>query len=128
MRYIVLLSSICLFCISCSHLSRSEDDLRQQYLAITEPGINMEQAVSLIKKKIQPEGELQVRTNTPCLDREKPALQKGSASIKVNLGWYFWGVTRTTTYGEWCFNEFDHLVDIVVYKSFDDQQLQNTQN
>lgn len=120
MRTPVLLSSISLLCIACSHLNQSENDLRQQYLAITEPGIGMDETVQLIKKKIQPEGELLVRADTPCLEREKPALQKGSASIKVDLGWYYWGVTRTTTYGEWCFNDAGHLIDIIVYKAFDE--------
>ena len=120
MRRIVFLSSLCLFSVACSHLSQSDDDLRRQYLAITEPGISMAAAVDLIKSKIQPEGELLIRNNTPCREREAEQQQLGSASIKVNLGWYFWGVARTITYGEWCFNDADRLIDVIVYKSFDE--------
>jgi hypothetical protein len=121
MRRFVLVSSLCFAALACSHLSQSDSDLRRQYLAITEPGIDISTAVSLIKSKIHPEGELMVRDNTPCLEREAPAQQKGSSSIKVNLGWYYWGATRTNTYGEWCFNDAGRLIDIVVYKAFDER-------
>lgn len=123
MRRFILVSSLCFFCFACSPLSRPDRDLRSEYLAITQPGINMDTAVRLIKNKIHPEGELLVRRNTPCLEREAPSQQKGSASIKVNLGWYYWGATRTHTYGEWCFNDSDRLIDIIVYKSFDEPVL-----
>lgn len=119
MRGFILLSSICLLA-ACSHLSQPDDDLRRQYLAVTEPGIGIDTAVDLIKRRLQPEGELLVRASTPCLARESKEKQRGSASIKANMGWYYWGVTRTTTYGEWCFNENNQLIDVIVYKSFDD--------
>ena len=123
MRRLVLLSSLSLLTLACSHLSQSEDDLRRQYLAITEPGIDIDTAISLIKNRIHPDGELLVRNNTPCLEREALAQQKGHSSLKVNMGWYFWGVTRTITYGEWCFNDAGRLIDIIVYKSFDERPL-----
>jgi hypothetical protein len=115
----ILVSSLCLSSLACSHLSRPDNELRSEYLAITEPGISLDAAVKLIKNRIQPEGELLVRSNTPCLEREAPSQQKGSSSIKVDLGWYYWGATRTNTYGEWCFNDADQLIDIIVYKSFE---------
>jgi len=123
MRRFILMSSLCLACFACSPLSRPDNDLRSEYLTITEPGINLDTAVKLIKNKIHPEGELLVRRNTPCLEREAPSRQKGSSSIKVNLGWYYWGATRTNTYGEWCFDDSDRLIDIIVYKSFDEPGL-----
>ncbi len=119
MRRLFLLSTLYLFASGCSHLSQPDEDLRRQYLAITEPGISIKTAVDLIKQRVQPEGELLVRANTPCLARESKEKQKGSASIKANMGWYYWGATRTTTYGEWCFNENNQLIDVIVYKSFD---------
>jgi hypothetical protein len=121
MHRFVLVSSLCLASLACSHLSQSESDLRREYLSITEPGIDISTAVSLIKSKIHPEGELIVRNSTPCLERESPDRQKGSASIRVNLGWYYWGVARTNTYGEWCFNDAGRLIDIIVYRSFDER-------
>lgn len=105
---------------ACSNLSKSESTLRHNYLAITQPGIDMEETVRLIKIKIKPEGSLLVRENTPCLDKEETKFQKGTHSIKVNLGWYYWGVMETPVYGEWCFNDNRHLIDIVVYKAIDD--------
>jgi hypothetical protein len=99
---------------------RTDSALRRQYLAITQPGIGLEAAVTLIKKQIHPEGALQVRHHVPCLEREEAALRKGAHSIKVNLGWYYWGVTRAERIGEWCFNDHDHLIDIIIYTSVDD--------
>jgi hypothetical protein len=110
------------FCVACSNLSKSESTLRHNYLAITQPGIDMEEAARLIKKKIKPEGALHVRENVPCRDKEEPKYQKGTHSIKVNLGWYYWGVMETPVYGEWCFNDDRKLVDIVVYKAIDDSK------
>jgi len=121
MRRYALVSSLCLAVLACSHISQPDSDLRNQYLAITEPGIDLSTAVSLIKSKIKPEGELLVRDNTPCLERESLDKQKGSSSIKVNLGWYYWGATRTNTFGEWCFNDAGRLIDIIVYKAFDER-------
>jgi len=113
-----------LFCAAigagCSNLSKSESTLRHNYLAITQPGIDMEAAVQLIKTKIKPEGSLFVRENVPCLDKQEAKFQKGTHSIKVNLGWYYWGVMETPVYGEWCFNDNRQLIDIIVYKAVDD--------
>ena len=106
--------------MACSNLSKSPSTLRHNYLAITQPGISMDEAVPLIKKKIKPEGSLLVREGVPCLDKEELSRQKGSHSIKVNLGWYYWGTVETPVYGEWCFNDNRQLIDIVVYKAIDD--------
>ena len=65
MRRFILVSSLCFFCFACSPLSRPDKDLRSEYLAITQPGINMDTAVRLIKNKIHPEGELLVRQQYP---------------------------------------------------------------
>lgn len=107
-------------CAACSSLSQSESTLRNRYLAITQPGINMDEAVILIKRKIKPSGALTVRENRPCLEREAGHRQKGVHSIKVNLGWYYWGSMETPVYGEWCFNENRQLLDIIVRKNIDE--------
>ena len=107
-------------CTACSRLSKSENTLRHNYLAITPPGTDMDRAVQLIKQRIKPEGALLVRNNTPCLEREATSAQIGVHSIKVNLGWYYWGVMQTPVIGEWCFNDEKKLVDIVVRKQLDD--------
>lgn len=120
MRAITILALTALISMACSNLSKSESTLRHNYLAITQPGIDMGEAVRLIKKKIKPEGSLLVREFIPCLEKEKPRLQKGTHSIKVNLGWYYWGIMETPVYGEWCFNDNRQLIDIVVYKAIDD--------
>lgn len=112
--------------MACSNLSKSENTLRRQYLAITQPSISMDEAIVLIKTRIKPEGSLIVREGVPCLDRENTRLQKGSHSIKVNLGWYYWGVMETPVYGEWCFNDNKKLIDIIVYKNIDDSPGQST--
>jgi hypothetical protein len=80
----------------------------------------MDEAIPLIKQKIKPEGSLLVREGVPCLDREEARFQKGSHSIKVNLGWYYWGTMETPVYGEWCFNDNKQLIEIIVYKNIDD--------
>ncbi|MCW8923580.1 MAG: hypothetical protein OQK69_08140 [Gammaproteobacteria bacterium] len=120
MRLIFSLIIISLSLMACSNLSKSPSTLRHNYLAITQPGISMDEAVPLIKKKIKPEGSLLVREGVPCLDKEEEHLQKGSHSIKVNLGWYYWGTIKTPVYGEWCFNDNKKLIDIIVYKAIDD--------
>lgn len=115
-------------CTACSNLSKSESKLRHNYLAITPPGTSMDEAVILIKKKIKPEGSLIVRENTPCLEREDAHRQKGTHSIRANLGWYYWGVMETPVYGEWCFNDNRELIDIIVYKNIDDSDgISNTE-
>ncbi|MDH5612982.1 MAG: hypothetical protein OEY66_11055 [Gammaproteobacteria bacterium] len=106
--------------VACSNLSKSPQTLRHNYLAITQPGTSMDETISLIKRKIQPEGSLMVREGVPCLEKEKSGLQKGVHSIKVNLGWYYWGAVQTPVYGEWCFNDNEMLIDIIVYKAIDD--------
>jgi len=111
---------------ACSNLSKSEHTLRHNYLAITQPGIDMDEAVILIKTRIKPEGSLYVREGVPCRDREELRFQKGTHSIKVNLGWYFWGVEKTPVFGEWCFNDDKKLMDIIVYKNIDDSAGQST--
>ena len=120
MRLAISLIIISMSLTACSNLSKSTSTLRHNYLAITQPGISMDDAVPLIKRKIKPEGSLLVREGTPCLDREEIHLQKGVHSIKVNLGWYYWGTVKTPVYGEWCFNDNKKLVDIIVYKAIDD--------
>ena len=120
MRLTAILILIALSVTACSNLSKSSSTLRHNYLAITQPGISMEETIPLIKKKIQPEGSLMVREGKPCLDKEEVHLQKGSHSIKVNLGWYYWGTVNTPVYGEWCFNDNKKLIDIIVYKAIDD--------
>ncbi len=120
MRFMIKLVIISAFLTACSNLSKSPETLRHNYLAITQPGISMDETIPLIKKRIQPEGALVVREGTPCLDKEPPKLQKGSHSIKVNLGWYYWGAMKTPVYGEWCFNDNKTLIDIIVYKAIDD--------
>lgn len=120
LRFISGLIITSTLCSACSNLSKSESTLRNNYLAITQPGINMDEAVTLIKKKIKPDGSLIVRENTPCLNREIADKQKGTHSIKVNLGWYYWGTINTPVYGEWCFNDDKKLMDIIVYKNIDD--------
>ena len=120
MRLPLIVILITLFLTACSNLSKSPDTLRRNYLAITEPGISMDEAVPLIKRKIQPEGSLMVREGVPCLEREDEHRQKGVHSIKVNLGWYYWGTVNTPVYGEWCFNDNRKLIDIIVYKAIDD--------
>jgi hypothetical protein len=117
--FITLILTTCMT-VACSHLSKSESTLRHNYLAITQPGISMEESVRLIKNKIKPDGGLMVREQVPCRDREEAKYQKGTHSIKVNLGWYYWGVMKTPVYGEWCFNDNRQLIDIVVYKAVDD--------
>jgi len=119
-RFFASLIITSVLCSACSNLSKSESTLRSNYLAITQPGIDMDEAVVLIKKKIKPEGSLMVRENIPCLDREIASKQKGAHSIKVNLGWYYWGTMETPVYGEWCFNHDKKLMDIIVYKNIDD--------
>lgn len=126
MRLITGLIITSIFLIACSNLSKSESTLRHNYLAITQPGISMDEAIPLIKTRIKPEGSLIVREGVPCLDREVSHLQKGSHSIKVNLGWYYWGVMKTPVFGEWCFNDDRKLIDIIVYKNIDDSQGQST--
>lgn len=120
MRLILILIFSSLSVIACSTLSKSPETLRHNYLAITQPGISMDEAVPLIKRKIQPEGSLMVREGVPCLEREEAHRQKGVHSIKVNLGWYYWGTVNTPVYGEWCFNDNKQLIDIIVYKAIDD--------
>jgi len=120
LKNIILMCVIVQISAACSGLSKSESTLRHNYLAITQPGIPMDEAISLIKKKIKPEGSLYVRDNVPCLEREEPRFQKGTHSVKVNLGWYYWGVAKTPVIGEWCFNEQKILMDIIVYKNIDD--------
>ena len=120
MRLILSLIVVGLSLMACSNLSKSPSTLRHNYLAITQPGISMDEAVPLIKKKIKPEGSLLVREGVPCLDKEEERHQKGAHSIKVNLGWYYWGTVETPVYGEWCFNDNKKLIDIVVYKAIDD--------
>ena len=124
MRFITYLIFISTALTACSNLSKSPETLRHNYLAITQPGISMDETIPLIKKKIQPEGSLVVREGIPCLDREPLERQKGSHSIKVNLGWYYWGAMKTPVYGEWCFNDNKTLIDIIVYKAIDDLQHQ----
>ena len=119
-RFIASLIITGTLCSACSSLSKSESTLRSNYLAITQPGINMDEAIVLIKKKIKPEGSLIVRENTPCLNREATARQIGTHSVRVNLGWYYWGTVETPVYGEWCFNEDRQLMDIIVRKNIDD--------
>jgi hypothetical protein len=119
-RAITILTLTTLLCMACSNLSKSETTLRHNYLAITQPGIDMEEAIRLIKQKIKPEGSLLVRDNVPCLKKEEAKFQKGTHSIKVNLGWYYWGAMKTPVFGEWCFNDNKKLMDIVVYKAIDD--------
>lgn len=118
-NHITLLLTLSL-AVACSNLSKSESTLRHNYLAITQPGIDMDTAVTLIKRKIKPEGSLLVRENVPCHDKEEPRYQKGAHSIKVNLGWYYWGAMKTPVIGEWCFNDNRQLIDIIVYKAVDD--------
>ena len=120
MRQLISLLIISVFLAACSNLSKSSSTLRKNYLAVTQPGISMDEAISLIKKKIKPEGSLLVREGKPCLDKEELQHQKGTHSIKVNLGWYYWGTVETPVYGEWCFNDNKKLIDIVVYKAIDD--------
>ena len=120
MRLIGCLIITSVVLMACSNLSKSESTLRHNYLAITQPGISMDEAIPLIKKRIKPEGSLYVREGVPCLDKEEARFQKGSHSIKVNLGWYYWGVMETPVYGEWCFNDIRKLIDIIVYKNIDD--------
>ncbi len=120
MRLVISLIIVSLSLAACSNLSKSPATLRHNYLAITQPGISMDEAVLLIKKKIKPEGSLLVREGKPCLDKEDIQYQKGTHSIKVNLGWYYWGTVETPVYGEWCFNDNKKLIDIVVYKAIDD--------
>ena len=119
MRLLISLILISLSLTACSHLSKSSSTLRHNYLAITQPGIDMDETVQLIKKKIKPEGALIVREGEPCLNKEENR-QKGVHSIKVNLGWYYWGTVNTPVYGEWCFNGDKKLIDIIVYKAIDD--------
>ena len=120
MRLLVclIIASMCL--AACSNLSKSESTLRHNYLAITQPGIGMEEAVKLIKTRIKPEGSLYVREGVPCLDKEDVHRQIGRHSIRVNLGWYYWGVMKTPVYGEWCFNDNKKLINIVIIKNIDD--------
>lgn len=120
MRHNINLVILSLSLVACSNLSKSPDTLRHNYLAITEPGITMDEAIPLIKNKIQPKGSLLIRENIPCLDKDEISRQKGSHSIKVNLGWYYWGTVNTPVYGEWCFNENKILTDVIVYKIIDD--------
>ena len=120
MRLLVCLIIASTGLIACSNLSKSESTLRHNYLAITQPGISMEEAVTLIKTRIKPEGSLFVREGVPCLDREEVHRQIGRHSIRVNLGWYYWGVMETPVYGEWCFNDEKKLINIVVIKNIDD--------
>ena len=117
---IIYLTLMALLLTGCSNLSKSPETLRHNYLAITLHGTSMEQAVPLIKQKIKPEGSLLVRKGVPCLDKEELSRQKGAHSIKVDLGWYYWGVVKTHMYGEWCFNENEKLIDIIVYRDIDD--------
>ena len=121
MRLTIGLTLISLSLIACSSLSKSPDTLRHNYLAITQPGISMDETVVLIKKKIKPDGSLIVREGIPCLDKEEGYRQKGVHSIKVNLGWYYWGTVESPVFGEWCFNGNKKLIDIVVYKAIDDR-------
>lgn len=120
MRFFISVFVIGLSLAACSNLSKSPSTLRHNYLAITQPGISMDEAIPLIKKKIKPEGSLIVHEGRPCLSKEERHLQKGVHSIEVNLGWYYWGAVKTPVYGEWCFNENKKLIDIVVYKAIDD--------
>jgi len=120
MRLAISLIIITVSLAACSNLSKSTSTLRHNYLAITQPGISLDEAIPLIKRKIKPEGSLLVREGKPCLDREESHLQKGVHSIKVNLGWYYWGTVNTPVYGEWCFNDNKKLIDIIVYKAIDD--------
>lgn len=120
MRLVISLIMVSLSLTACSNLSKPSSTLRYNYLAITQPGISMDETIPLIKKKIKPEGSLMVREGVPCLNKEKIQRQKGVHSIKVNLGWYYWGTVNTPVYGEWCFNENKKLIDIIVYKAIDD--------
>ena len=120
MRLTAILILIALSTTACSNLSKSSNTLRKNYLAITLPGTSMDEVVPLIKKKIKPEGSLLIREGKPCLDKEEAHRQKGVHSIKVNLGWYYWGTVNTPVYGEWCFNDNKKLIDIIVYKAIDD--------
>jgi hypothetical protein len=126
MRLVVSLIITSIFLVACSNLSKSENTLRRNYLAITQPGISMDETIPLIKTRIKPEGSLIVREGIPCLDKEEARFQKGRHSIKVNLGWYYWGVMETPVYGEWCFNDDKKLIDIIVYKNIDDSPGQST--
>jgi len=126
MRQITSLILTGVILTACSHLSKSESTLRRNYLAITQPGISMDETVPLIKRKIKPEGSLIVREGVPCLDKEEARRQKGRHSIRVNLGWYFWGTVKTPVIGEWCFNDDRKLIDIIVYKNIDDSPGQTT--
>ena len=120
MRLTISFILISLSLAACSNLSKSSQTLRHNYLAITQPGIGMDETVLLIKKKIKPEGSLIVREAIPCLDKEEDR-QKGVHSIKVNLGWYYWGTVETPVFGQWCFNDNKKLIDIIVYKAIDDR-------
>ena len=114
---IIFLSLIALSLASCSSLNKSPETLRHNYLVITPYGTSMDDAVPLIKKKIKPEGSLLVRRGVACLEKEEAHKQKGSHSIKVDLGWFYWGVVKTNMIGEWCFNDDEKLQDIIVYRS-----------
>ncbi len=119
MRFIIL-TLISLSLLACSSLSKSPETLRHNYLVITPYGISMDEAVPLIKKQIAPKGSLYVRNNKACLDKEELSKQKGRHSIKVDLGWYYWGSVQTNMYAEWCFNSDEKLIDIIVYRSIED--------
>ena len=126
MRLFFSLIITSLLTTACSNLSKSETTLRRNYLAITQPGISMDETVPLIKSRIKPEGSLFVREGVPCLEKEEPRFQKGVHSIRVNLGWYYWGVMETPVFGEWCFNDHRKLVDIVIIKNIDDSNMKDT--
>ena len=117
---IVYLALLGLALTGCSNLSKSPETLRHNYLAITLHGTSMDEAVRLIKTKIKPEGSLYERAGVPCLEKEELSRQKGAHSIKVDLGWYYWGVVKTHMYGEWCFNDNENLIDIIVYRDIDE--------
>ncbi|MDH5387379.1 MAG: hypothetical protein OEY06_02890 [Gammaproteobacteria bacterium] len=121
MRLVISLIIVSLSLAACSNLSKSASTLRHNYLAITSPGISMDETIPLIKKKIKPEGSLLIREGIPCLDKEEIQHQKGAHSIRVNLGWYYWGTVNTPVYGEWCFNDNKKLIDIIIYKAIDDR-------
>lgn len=124
MRRLLILSIVCLAGVACSDLyKKSDSDLRSEYLAITQPGTSMDEAVNLIKKKIHPEGPLDIRRNVPCQEREDASKQIGTHSIKVDLGWYYWGATKANKIGEWCFNADEKLINIIVYNSIDQKEL-----
>lgn len=106
---------------ACSNLSKSESDLRRQFLAATPLGTSMEDAPNMIKRKLKPKGGVHIRDRVPCRDLSSRNKSIGIHSIRANMGWYYWGVTEATTIGEWCFDNQHRLIEIVVYKEVREQ-------